>query len=288
MKATVIVCSDSAAAGMSEDTTGPVLAAGLRDIGHDVGEVVVVPDEIPAITSAIRTAAGDVVVCTGGTGLGPRDVTPDAVQAVIDRELPGFGEAFRAYGRQQTPLADLSRAVAGSMGSTLVVAIPGSHGAVRDALAVLGPLLEHTHAIIGGANHRGLVRETPITAAEVEAAVRRPDAGAVVTFEGRVRDHDHGRQVTSLRYEGHPDAQRILDKVIAEADALPGVLAAASLHRVGDCAIGDVAFVAAVSAAHRREAFEACAWLVDEVKKRLPVWKLQTFSDGTQEWVNCA
>ena len=288
MRAAVIVCSDSAAAGTSQDTTGPALAAGLRDMGHEVGDVVVVPDAVPAITDAIRDATADVVVCTGGTGLGPRDVTPDAVQAVIDRELPGFGEAFRAYGRQQTPLADLSRAVAGSMGSTLVVAIPGSHGAVRDALTVLGPLLEHAHDVIGGADHRGLVRATPITAAEVEAAVRRPDAGAVVTFEGRVRDHDNGRQVRSLRYEGHPDAEQVLRAVIAEAAALPGVLAAASLHRVGECTIGDVAFAAAISAAHRREAFDACAWLVDEVKQRLPVWKLQRFSDGTQEWVNCA
>lgn len=288
MRATVIVCSDSAAAGTSEDTTGPLLVQGLRDMGHETGEVVIVPDEIPAIIAAIRAAGGDAVVCTGGTGLGPRDVTPDAVLAVLDRQLPGFGEAFRALGRQHTPLADLSRAVAGTMGATFVAAVPGSHGAVQDALTVLGPLLDHAHSVIQGADHRGLVRATPISAAEAEAAVRRPDAGAVVTFEGRVRDHDHGRQVQALRYEGHPDADAVLRAVIAEASALPGVIRAASLHRVGDCAIGDVAFVAAVSAAHRREAFEACAWLVDAVKERLPVWKLQTFADGTQEWVNCA
>lgn len=288
MKATVIVCSDSAAAGRSEDTTGPVLVSGLRELGHDVAGPVIVPDDVPAITAAIEGAGTDVVVCTGGTGLGPRDVTPDAVLSVIDRELPGFGEAFRALGRQHTPLADLSRAVAGTMNATLVVAVPGSHGAVRDALTVLGPLLNHAKDVIGGADHRGLVRHTPISAAEVEAEVRRPDAGAVVTFEGRVRDHDHGRTVLSLRYEGHPNAEAVLRDVLAEASARPGVLAAASLHRIGECAIGDVAFVAAVSAAHRGEAFEACAWLVDEVKERLPVWKLQRFDDGTEEWVNCA
>jgi molybdenum cofactor synthesis domain-containing protein len=288
MKAHVIVCSDSAAAGRTEDTTGPVLAAGLRDIGCEVGQVQIVPDEIPAITSALRNARADVVVCTGGTGLGPRDVTPDAVLSVIDRELPGFGEAFRALGRQQTPLADLSRACAGSMGSTLVIAVPGSHAAVRDALSVLEPLLEHSHHVIAGADHRGLVRSTPITAAEVEAEVRRAAAGAVVTFEGRVRDHDHGRAVTSLLYESHPEADLILREAIAQAQGLPGVLAAASLHRVGELAIGDLAFVAAVSAAHRGEAFAACAWLVDAVKEQLPVWKLQRFADGSQEWVNCA
>ncbi len=157
------------------------------------------------------------VVCTGGTGLGPRDVTPDAVLRVIDRELPGFGEAFRARGREQTPLADLSRAVAGSMGSTLVVAVPGSHAAVQDALAVLGPLLGHAHHVVQGADHRGLVRNTPITAAEAVAAVQRPDAGAVVTFEGRVRNHDHDRPVTALTYEAHPDADATMAQILDEA-----------------------------------------------------------------------
>jgi molybdopterin synthase catalytic subunit len=228
------------------------------------------------------------VVCTGGTGLGPRDVTPDAVLAVIDRELPGFGEAFRARGRQATPLADLSRAVAGSMGSTLVVAVPGSHGALADALAVLAPLLEHAHHVMAGADHRGLVRGTPITSAEVSAEVRRDDAGAVVVFEGRVRDHDHGRRVVSLRYEGHPEADLILREVVSAARERPGVLGVAALHRVGELAVGDLAFVAAVSAAHRGEAFAACAWLVDAVKEQLPVWKLQRFDDGSEEWVNCA
>lgn len=288
MKARVIVCSDSAAAGHTEDTTGPVLVAGLQELGCDVDGPVVVPDDVAAIADAIAAAEADVIVCTGGTGLGPRDVTPDAVLSLIDRELPGFGEAFRARGRAQTPLADLSRAVAGTRAGTLLVAIPGSHGAVADGLAVLGPLLEHAHHVIAGADHRGLVRSTPITTAELEAAVRRPDAGAVVVFEGRVRDHDHGRAVESLTYEGHPDAEAVLRAVVAEAHDQPGVISAASLHRVGDLAIGDLAFTAAVSAAHRGEAFAACAWLVDEVKRRLPVWKLQRFDDGTEEWVNCA
>jgi molybdenum cofactor synthesis domain-containing protein len=288
MKARVIVCSDTAAAGRSEDTTGPVLAAGLRDLGCEVDPPEIVPDDPDAIASAIRKSATDLVVCTGGTGLGPRDVTPDAVLRVIDRELPGFGEAFRARGRLQTPLADLSRALAGSMGSTLVAAVPGSHAAVEDALAVLGPLLEHAHHVVRGADHRRLVRATPISAAETVAAVQRPDAGAVVTFEGRVRDHDHDRPVTSLVYEAHPDADSTMARILAEARDRPGVLAAAALHRVGDLSIGDLAFVAAVSASHRGEAFDTCAWLVDEIKRRLPVWKLQRFSDGSQEWVNCA
>jgi molybdopterin synthase catalytic subunit len=153
---------------------------------------------------------------------------------------------------------------------------------------VLGPLLEHAHHVIAGADHRGLIRSTPITTAEIEAQVRRSDAGAVVVFEGRVRDHDHGRTVQALTYEAHPEADSVLREVLAEALDQPGVIAAASLHRIGDLTIGDLAFAAAVSAAHRGEAFAACAWLVDAVKDRLPVWKLQRFTDGTQEWVNCA
>lgn len=288
MKARVIVCSDSAAAGTSEDTTGPLLAEGLHGMGCEVDEVAVVPDDVDSIIREVRTSSADLIVCTGGTGLGPRDVTPDAVLRLLDRQLPGFGEAFRARGRQKTPLADLSRAVAGTMGSTLVVALPGSHGAVADGLAVLEPLLHHAHEVVAGAGHRGLVRETPLSASEVQSQVQRPGAGAVVTFEGRVRDHDHGREVTSLRYEGHPKAEDVMLEVLVQAQMLPGVLAAAACHRTGELAIGDLAFVAAVSAEHRHEAFAACSWLVDEVKSRLPIWKLQHFADGTQEWVNCA
>ncbi|MGB7980477.1 MAG: molybdenum cofactor biosynthesis protein MoaE, partial [Candidatus Nanopelagicales bacterium] len=132
-----------------------------------------------------------------------------------------------------------------------------------------------------------LVRATPLTEAEVADEVVTTTAGAVVTFAGVVRDHDHGRVVTALHYEGHPDAGLILAEVVAQAQGRPGVLGAAARHRVGDLAIGDMAFVVAVSAAHRAAAFEACAWLVDEAKARLPIWKNQRFADGSDEWVNC-
>lgn len=287
MKAQVIVCSDSVAAGRSQDATGPLLADGLQQLGCEV-QVQVVADDTDAIAAAILASDCDVVVCTGGTGLGPRDVTPEAVRCVIERELPGFGEAFRSRGRAATPLADLSRAVAGTAGSTFVVALPGSPSGVADGLAVLGPLLGHVHQVMAGADHRSLVRTTALSVDEVRAAVTGDAAGAVVTFEGRVRDHDHGRQVSALTYEGHPRADAVMREVLDDARALPEVLQVAALHRVGDLAIGDLAFVAAVSAAHRAQAFAACAWLVDAVKDRLPVWKLQTFTDGTQEWVNCA
>ncbi len=119
-----------------------------------------------------------------------------------------------------------------------------------------------------------------------ERAVLVPSAGAHVVFCGVVRDHDQGRAVADLFYEAHPTANDVILEVARRFTALPGVAALAVSHRVGQLAIGDVALVAAVSTAHRQDAFEICARLVDEVKKTLPVWKLQHFTDGTDEWVN--
>ncbi|MEV4640263.1 molybdenum cofactor biosynthesis protein MoaE [Actinoplanes sp. NPDC049548] len=131
------------------------------------------------------------------------------------------------------------------------------------------------------------VSETALDLAAHEKAVADPRAGAVVSFQGVVRDHDHGRGVTLLEYEGHPSAAAVIREVAAEIAADPDVYAVAVSHRVGTLGIGDVALVAAVSTAHRAAAFAACARLVDEAKARLPIWKRQVFTDGTEEWVNC-
>lgn len=134
---------------------------------------------------------------------------------------------------------------------------------------------------------RARVLDAPLDAAEHERAAASPQAGAVVSFSGNVRDHDHGRSVLRLSYEGHPSAGELLRAIAEEFAARPGVHGVVVSHRVGDLAIGDPALVAAVAAEHRKEAFEACADLVDEVKARLPIWKHQFFADGTDEWVNC-
>ena len=131
------------------------------------------------------------------------------------------------------------------------------------------------------------VGEAALSLDEHECAVADPRAGAVVSFQGVVRDHDHGREVTLLEYEGHPSATEVLRAVAEEIAADPDVYAVAVSHRVGELKIGDVALVAAVSTAHRAAAFAACARLVDEAKARLPIWKRQVFGDGTDEWVNC-
>lgn len=131
------------------------------------------------------------------------------------------------------------------------------------------------------------ISSEPLDAAAHEAAVRHRRAGAQVVFCGVVREHDHGRDVVELEYQGHPTADAVLREIAAEFAAEPDVLAIAVSHRVGVLAVGDVALVAAVSTAHRAEAFELCGRLVEEVKHRLPIWKRQVFADGSDEWVNC-
>ena len=134
---------------------------------------------------------------------------------------------------------------------------------------------------------RAEISAQPIDAIEHELLVAQGSAGAVVTFCGAVRDHDGGRQVVRLEYVGHPSAEETVRAVAARAAERSGVLAVAVSHRVGTLAIGDPALVASVSSAHRAAAFGACAQLVDELKRELPIWKRQVFDDGTDEWVNC-
>lgn len=127
----------------------------------------------------------------------------------------------------------------------------------------------------------------PLDVAVHAGLVDAPTAGAVVTFAGIVRDHDHGRAVRELEYVGHPSAGEVVAEVARDVVQRHRVDALAVSHRVGSLRVGDVALAAAVSAAHRHEAFAAASELVEEVKARLPVWKRQVFADGTDEWVNC-
>ena len=139
----------------------------------------------------------------------------------------------------------------------------------------------------------GRVALSAVTVQELDmaahlVAVDDAGAGATVSFSGVVRDHDGGRSVTELEYHEHPTAAAIVHQVAAEIAARDGVIAVAVSHRIGMLGVGDIALAAAVSAAHRREAFDACIDLVDEVKHRIPVWKRQVFVDGSDEWVGSA
>jgi molybdenum cofactor synthesis domain-containing protein len=156
LRATVVAASNRAAAGVYEDTTGPLIVEALTELGFDVTGPVVVPDGEP-VAEAIRTAlAGGAraVLTTGGTGLTPTDLTPEMTRPLLDREVPGIAEAIRAYGAAQgVPTAALSRGLAGIAGDALVVNLPGSRGGVKDGLAVVVPLLVHAVQQITGSDH---------------------------------------------------------------------------------------------------------------------------------------
>jgi len=157
LKAAVVVASNRAAAGVYEDATGPLIAELLTGLGFETAAPVVVPDGDP-VGEAIRSAVADgarVVLTTGGTGLTPTDRTPEATRPLLDREVPGLAEAIRSAGvAKGVPTAALSRGLAGVSGTCLVVNLPGSRGGVKDALAVLEPVLVHAVEQIVGSDHR--------------------------------------------------------------------------------------------------------------------------------------
>nr|NLD41542.1 MogA/MoaB family molybdenum cofactor biosynthesis protein [Actinomycetales bacterium] len=155
---TVITVSDRVSAGTREDRSGPLAVTLLADHGVVCAPPVVVPDEVEAIRTAIRVAvaAGSaVVVTTGGTGISPRDVTPDAVAPLLRAELTGVAEQIRRRGLESTPLAGLSRGLVGVTedAPALVVCAPGSSGGVRDSLEVVGPLIGHILDQLAGGDH---------------------------------------------------------------------------------------------------------------------------------------
>jgi molybdenum cofactor synthesis domain-containing protein len=155
MRAAVLTVSDRVSRGEAEDGSGDALEALLREDGYEVARGVV-PDETDQIAAAIEELAGiaELVLTTGGTGVAPRDVTPEATRSVLDREAPGIAEALRADSIAKTPHGLLSRGVAGTLGRTLVVNLPGSTGGCRDGYAVLRPALGHALSLLGDAPTR--------------------------------------------------------------------------------------------------------------------------------------
>jgi molybdenum cofactor synthesis domain-containing protein len=159
--AVVITASNRASAGVYADTSGEILAAGLAKLGYELRDPIVIPDNISQIQAAIELSlAGkvDLIVTTGGTGVSPHDVTPEATAPLIKKLLPGIPEAFRAFSRDRVPTTDLSRGLAGVTGSSLIINLPGSPGGVKDGLVIIERLAGHIHDQIAGVDHTPTIK----------------------------------------------------------------------------------------------------------------------------------
>jgi molybdenum cofactor synthesis domain-containing protein len=159
--AVVITASNRASAGVYADTSGEILTAGLTKLGYVLKDPIVIPDNISQIQAAIELSlAGkvDLIVTTGGTGVSPHDVTPEATAPLIKKLLPGIPEAFRAYSRDRVPTTDLSRGLAGVTDSSLIINLPGSPGGVKDGLVIIERLAGHVHDQIAGVDHTPTIK----------------------------------------------------------------------------------------------------------------------------------
>lgn len=156
LKAAVIVCSDSISKGTNEDKAGKAIIDRLEKNDVKVADYIIIPDETETIQEKLKQycAEGiDLVIFTGGTGLSPRDVTPEAIKPLLEKEVPGIEESIRSYGQQRTPYSMLSRSVAGLIGKTLVLALPGSTKGAAESMDAIFPAVLHIFRVMEGTRH---------------------------------------------------------------------------------------------------------------------------------------
>lgn len=156
LNAAIITASNRASQGIYEDKSGDILEQGLIELGFSIESKVIVADNVALISAEISKAIAlkiDLIVTTGGTGISPTDVTPEATSPLLQKILPGIGEALRAYSRDKVPTSDLSRGLAGTADHSLIINLPGSPGGVRDGLVIIGRLAPHAISQLAGGDH---------------------------------------------------------------------------------------------------------------------------------------
>jgi len=248
-QAAVVTVSDGVASGARDDASGRAVKALLEEAGFEVPRTEVVPDERKAIEKLLRslTDAFPLVVSTGGTGLGPRDVTPEATRDVIEREAPGLAEEMRAAGRGSTPFAALSRGIAGSRGSSLILNLPGSERGASESLRAILPALPHAVQLLSGNtvhgpadSNRADERHPHDGHAERTGDAASDPGGSARTIEDELaRRRAAGEEIvlaTAIRVEGDPPCRVGQKMLLGPGGGLAGTLGCAEFD---DAAIGD-------------------------------------------------
>jgi molybdopterin adenylyltransferase len=260
MRAAVLTVSDGVARGVRDDASGRAVKSLLEEAGFEVARTEVVPDELETIASILRALTDEVplVVTTGGTGLGPRDVTPEATRAVIEREAPGLAEEMRAAGRDSTPFAALSRGVAGSRGFSLVLNLPGSESGATESLRAVLPALSHAVRLLSGDTVHGAadaeVNQREHHHDEHHQDQHHHDEGHSAGFSSRSLEEELARRLTAgqdvvlataVRVEGSPPCRIGQKMLLGAGGGLGGTLGCAEFD---DAAIADASAVLASGA----------------------------------------